>query len=115
DYDLAIDTLEWIKKLVDGEIGSPSHELGTAISAFATGSTAMFYGGVWVTAGYQDGGLAFDVTMVPNIFGTQAAHADSHSFVLPFQENRDPEARRQVHEFVASVLHNSISWAGAGH
>lgn len=115
DRDLAIDTLEWIKNLVDGEIGSPSHDGGTAISAFATGSTPLFYGGVWETAGYQDGGLPFDVTMVPNVFGTPAAHADSHSFVLPYQENPDPEARRQVHEFVASVLHNSISWAGAGH
>lgn len=115
DEALAVDTLEWIMSLIDGEIGNSSHDGGTAISEFATGRTAMFYGGVWETGSYRDQGVPFNMTMVPNVFGVPAAYADSHSFVLPHQTNPDPDARRQVHEFVASVLKNSLSWADAGH
>lgn len=115
DEGLAIDTLEWIMSLIDGELGNSSHDGGTAISEFATGRTALFYGGVWETGNYRAQGVPFDITMVPTVFGTPAAYADSHAFVLPYQSNPDPDARRRVHEFVASVLKNSLSWAEAGH
>lgn len=115
DEALAVDTLEWILSLIDGEIGNSSHDGGTAISEFATGRTPLFFGGVWETGNYRAEGLPFDMSVVPNVFGTPAAYADSHSFVLPSQDNPDPGARRRVHEFVASVLRESIDWADAGH
>ncbi|ACQ78281.1 extracellular solute-binding protein family 1 [Beutenbergia cavernae DSM 12333] len=115
DEGLAVDTLEWILSLIDGDIGNASHDGGTAISEFITGKAGMFYGGVWETGNYKAQGVPFDISLVPNVFGTPAAYADSHAFVLPHQTNPDPERRRLVHEFVAYVLKNSLDWAAAGH
>ena len=115
DEGLAIDTLEWILSHIDGKLGNASHDGGTAISEFATGKAGMFFGGVWETGSYKAQGVPFDMKVVPNVFGTPVAYADSHSFVLPHQSNPDPDRRRIVHEFVASILKGSLAWAEAGH
>ena len=113
--EIAIDAIEWILSLIDGEAGNPSHDGGTAISEFATGGSGAFFGGVWEIGSYRDEGVPFDMTMVPGVFGPPTAYADSHSFVLPFQSSPDPERRRAVHALVAHVLKHSLAWADAGH
>ncbi|GAA1326623.1 extracellular solute-binding protein [Brachybacterium rhamnosum] len=113
--ELVVQTAEWILSLIDGEVGNPGNDGGTAISEFATGSTGAFYGGVWESGSYRNEGVPFDMTVIPGVFGEPAAYADSHSFVLPHQSSPDDTKRRAVHEMVAYLLKNSISWAGAGH
>nr|WP_245349387.1 extracellular solute-binding protein [Brachybacterium fresconis] len=113
--ELVIETIEWILSLIDGEVGNPGHDGGTAISEFATGGSGAFYGGVWETASYKEQGLPFDVTMIPGVFGAPTAYADSHSFVLPHQDAVDEQRRRNVHAVVAHLLQHSITWAQAGH
>ena len=113
--ELAIEALEWILSLIDGEVGNTSHDGGTGISEFATGASASLFNGVWETAGFQADGLPFSVDVIPPALGEANAYADSHSLVLPHQENPDPERRRAVHELVADILKSSIDWAGAGH
>lgn len=115
DEEKAIHALEWILSLIDGKIGNASHDGGTAISEFATGGCGSFYGGVWETGNYKNEGVPFDVTMIPGVFGEPTAYADSHSFVLPHQNDPDPQRRREVHQMVAYLLKNSLTWASAGH
>ncbi len=115
DEGLVVDTLEWMLSLIDGEIGHSSHDGGTAIAEFATGNAAIFFGGVWETANYQNQGVPFDMSMMPAVFGDPVAYCDSHSLVLPHQDNPDPGARQAAHEFVAYILKNSRDWALAGH
>ncbi|UFU04157.1 extracellular solute-binding protein [Ruania suaedae] len=115
DEATAIDTLEWILSLIDGEIGNASHDGGTAISEFVTGGAGMFFGGVWETGNYRAAGLPFDMKVIPAVFGQPSAYADSHSFILPHQDNPDEERRRWAHQFVAETLQGSLVWADAGH
>lgn len=113
--ELVVEAAEWILSLIDGEVGNPGHDGGTAISEFATGGSGAFYGGVWESGNYRNQGVPFDMTMIPGVFGEPVAYADSHSFVLPHQSSPDPERRRGVHAVVAYLLQNSIEWAAAGH
>ncbi|MFC7374952.1 extracellular solute-binding protein [Brachybacterium sp. GCM10030267] len=111
--EIVVEAIEWILSLIDGEVGNPSHDGGTAVSEFATGSSGGLFGGVWEIGGLE--GLPFDMTVIPGVFGDPAAFADSHTFVLPHQSTPDEERRRNVHRMVAYVLQNSLNWAGAGH
>ncbi|MFC7464628.1 extracellular solute-binding protein [Brachybacterium sp. GCM10030252] len=113
--DLVIEAVEFILSLIDGEVGNPSHDGGTAISEFATGGSGAFYGGVWETGNYKAQDVPFDITIVPPVLGRPAAYADSHAFVLPHQARPDEERRRNVHAVVAYLLKHSLTWAGAGH
>lgn len=113
--EIVIQAIEWILSLIDGEVGNPGHDGGTAISEFATGGSGAFYGGVWESGSYRNEGVPFDMTMVPGVFGEPVAYADSHAFVLPHQMTPDEDRRRNVHAAVAYLLKNSITWAGAGH
>jgi len=115
DEDKAIAALEWMVSLLDDEIASPSNDGGTAIAEFGTGRAGMFMGGVWEIASYRDQGLPFGMQMIPALFGEPAAYCDSHSFVLPHQDDPDPQRRRAAHEMVASLLKSSVQWAEAGH
>ena len=115
DEDKAIAALEWMVSLLDDEIASPSNDGGTAIGEFGTGRAGMFMGGVWEIASYRDQGLPFGMQMIPALFGEPAAYCDSHSFVLPHQDDPDPQRRRAAHEMVASLLKSSVQWAEAGH
>lgn len=113
--ELAIEAIEYILSLIDGEVGNGQHDGGTAISEFATGGSGAFFGGVWETGSYTNEGVPFDMQVIPGVLGPPAAYADSHSFVLPHQTDPDPERRRTVHQLVAYLLKNSLDWAGAGH
>ncbi len=113
--ELAIEAIEYILSLIDGEVGNGQHDGGTAISEFATGGSGAFFGGVWETGSYTNEGVPFDMQVIPGVLGPPAAYADSHSFVLPHQTDPDPERRRTVHQLVAYLLKNSLEWAGAGH
>lgn len=115
DEDLAVRALEWIRSLIDGELGSNSHDGGTAYSEFATGRSGMLFSGVWDLVGLQNEGVPFDTAIIPGVFGRTVAYGDSHTFVLPHQDDPDPQERRFVHEFVASILKRSLDWAKAGH
>lgn len=70
---------------------------------------------MWELRTIQDAGIPFDVTMIPTLFGTRAAYADSHTFVLPRQSRPDPSRRDLTHRFVADLLKGSFNWATAGH
>lgn len=113
--DIAVAAIEWILSLIDGEVGNPGHDVGTAVSEFGTGSSGGYFGGVWEIGSFRDSGVPFDMTMIPGVFGEPTAYADSHTFVLPHQSNPDEQRRRTVHAVVAHLLKHSIDWAEAGH
>lgn len=80
-----------------------------------SGETGMFFSGVWELPTAQNAEIPLGAMPIPTLFGTPAAYADSHSFVLPHQDAPDTTVRRQTYEFVSGILRNSIDWAGAGH
>ena len=115
DRDAAVESLEFMASLFDDTVAAKSGDISTGIAEFARGSSGMLFSGVWELPTLKKAGLPVDAATIPTLYGTPAAYADSHSFVLPRQLNDDDEKRRSVYKFVSDVLKGSLSWAEAGH
>lgn len=115
DEDAAVKTLKFIRSLLNDKIASRSGDGGTATAEFLHGESGMFFGGVWELPALKDAKLPVDAMPIPALFGTQAAYADSHTFVLPRQSKVDPERRKHVYRMVAEILKRSVKWADGGH
>lgn len=115
DRDVAISVLEYIKSLLDNKVATASGDGGTAIAEFAGQDSGMFMSGVWELPTMQTAKVPFDAMPIPTLFGTPAAYADSHAFVLPHQDNLDEQKRHDVYAFVSDILKGSLNWAKAGH
>ncbi|POH57871.1 extracellular solute-binding protein [Arthrobacter glacialis] len=115
DRDVAIGVLEYIHSLLDDKIATASGDGGTAIAEFAAQDSGMLMSGVWELPTMQTAKVPFDAMPIPTLFGTPAAYADSHAFVLPHQLNLDEQKRNDVYAFVADILKGSLNWAKAGH
>ncbi|WP_448721234.1 extracellular solute-binding protein [Microbacterium natoriense] len=115
DKDVAVESLSFMRTLLDGEIAAAQADYGTAVAEFSTGKSGMLFTGVWELRTMQNAKLPFDATMIPTLYGTPAVYADSHSFVLPHQTHADPVKRDLTYQFVADMLKGSFGWAEAGH
>jgi multiple sugar transport system substrate-binding protein len=115
DEDAAVTALKYMQTLLDGKIADTKSNYASAVAEFSTGKSGMFFSGVWEIPTMQAAKLPFDATPIPTLFGTPAAYADSHTFVLPHQDAPDPTKRKAVYQFVADILKSSLGWAKAGH
>lgn len=115
DRDVAISSLEFIRSLLDDTITTSSGDIGTAIAEFASGESGMLFSGVWELPTMKTAKVPLGAAPIPTLFGTPAAYADSHAFVLPHQANLDDALRRDSYKFVADILKGSLAWAEAGH
>lgn len=111
----AVDSLKFMQSMLDGKIAARGGDYGTAIAEFSGGRSGMLFTGVWELPTMKAAKLPFNATGIPTLFGTPAAYADSHTFVLPNQRNLDPVKRRDSYRFVTQVLKRSRSWAEGGH
>ncbi|PFG29248.1 extracellular solute-binding protein [Paramicrobacterium agarici] len=115
DKDAALESLEFMTKLVDGTVAATNSDINNGIAEFAGGRSGMLFSGVWELRTLQDADIAFDASTIPTLYGTPAVYADSHTFVLPHQSKPDETKRRAAYEFMSTLLKGSIDWAGAGH
>ncbi|MEV4110244.1 extracellular solute-binding protein [Nonomuraea sp. NPDC049695] len=111
------ESVETMRRLVDGEVASPSAEYATATSAFLNGDVGLVFSGVWELPQFQDAKLPLGAMPIPNLFGTgiDANWGDSHTFVLPHQSHPDEGRRELAYEAVSKILKNSLPWGRAGH
>jgi multiple sugar transport system substrate-binding protein len=115
DEAAAVKALTFIRSLLNDTIASRSGDGGTATSEFLHGESGMFLGGVWELPVLKDAKMPVDAMPIPTLFGTPAAYADSHTFVLPRQSKVSPERRKHVYTMVAEILKRSVKWADGGH
>ncbi|TDD29565.1 extracellular solute-binding protein [Kribbella turkmenica] len=115
DEAAAVKALTFVRSLLNDTIATRSGDGGTATSEFLHGESGMLFGGVWELPVLKDAKMPLEAMPIPTLFGTDAAYADSHTFVLPRQSKVSPERRRHVYEMVAEILKRSVTWAGAGH
>lgn len=114
DTDAALTVLNYMRHLLDEKVATRNNDGGTAESEFLEGGSGVFLSGVWETSVLKDSDLDFDAMAIPKLWNKPAAFGDSHSFVLPHQD-QPGTARREAHRFVAEILKHSRSWAEAGH
>ena len=115
DEDAAVKALDFMKTLLDGTVAATNGDYATAVAEFVNGESGMFLTGVWELPTAIAAGIPFDAMPIPTLFGTPAAYADSHAFVLPHQDAPDEAKRREVYSFVSAILKGSFDWAEAGH
>jgi multiple sugar transport system substrate-binding protein len=64
---------------------------------------------------YQAAKLPFSMQPYPALFGSSAAQADSHTFVIPRKSAPDPEKVSLSLTMIRSLLGQSLTWAEGGH
>lgn len=114
DEDIAIDTLEFMKKVHDGTV-SPKVDGSDQYAMFVSKKSGVLFGGTWSLATLRDTDIKLDAAPFPKIFDQPGAFSDSHSFVLPFQKHVNEKGRVAAHKFVAHMLKVGTIWATAGH
>lgn len=111
----ALDTLRFMRRLGEEGLCGTRTDYGASVAAFTNGEAAFLWNGDWETTGLKERGTPFSMTRFPSVFGSGAAQADCHSFVLPHQRNRDPETEAATYRFIAYLVKHSADWAVAGH
>jgi multiple sugar transport system substrate-binding protein len=111
DADKATQVLEFFRKHVtDGYVipGAPTGE------QFINGAPFTWEGN-WSVPVFSGAKLDYGATPLPPVFGKQATHAESHSFVLPHQAGRGGATNEAAHELAAYVVTHALQWAAGGH
>lgn len=112
----AADVIGAVASWTDGTAMTRNLDYEGGLAAFNGGRVGMILSGVWEVSGLQASQPNLGAMPMPTMFGTPAAYADSHSYVLPRQRSMTDERRRSVYEFVTSVIRGGgPQWGTAGH
>jgi multiple sugar transport system substrate-binding protein len=107
DTDKATQVLEFLRQHVtDGY----SIEGAADGEQFLNGAPFTWEGN-WSVPVFSGAKLEYGAT----VFGKQATHAESHSFVLPHQSDRGGAANEAAHQLAAYVVKHAQQWAAGGH
>jgi multiple sugar transport system substrate-binding protein len=111
DTDKATQVLEFLRQHVtDGY----SIEGAADGEQFINGAPFTWEGN-WSVPVFSGAELEYGATPLPPVFGKQATHAESHSFVLPHQSDRGGAANEAAHQLAAYVVKHAQQWAAGGH
>jgi multiple sugar transport system substrate-binding protein len=111
DEDKATQVLEFLRRhITDG------YAIAGAADAeqFMNGSPFVWEGN-WSVPVYSGAKIEYGATPLPPVFGKQATHAESHSFVLPHQSSRGGASNEGAHRLAAYIVKNALAWAAGGH
>ncbi|MFE6042039.1 extracellular solute-binding protein [Streptomyces sp. NPDC056452] len=111
----ALGVLEYMAALSEEGLMVRRCDYGASVGIFNEGKTAFHLNGEWEITTFRTAGIPFSMTRVPALFGSAAAQADCHSFVLPHQNDRGGATDEAAHRLVAWMLKNSVAWAEGGH
>lgn len=97
------------------KVASPTIDYGGAVAQFASGKAGFFWQGEWEVTTFQTAKLPFNMTLFPNILGSNDTQADSHTFIIPAQSSIDEQRLASSLKFISFMLQDSLVWAGGGH
>ncbi|MEU1485052.1 extracellular solute-binding protein [Streptomyces sp. NPDC005752] len=115
DTDAAVQVVSFMQQLFDGRTNPNNLDYNSALAGFLGGRGGMAMLGEWELPTLRKSGIPLGAAPFPQVFDRPAVYTDSHSFVLPHQDNPDPARRREAHRYVAQILKQSLTWASAGH
>ncbi|WP_424851895.1 extracellular solute-binding protein [Streptomyces sp. SAI-170] len=115
DIDAAVRVVTFMQQLFDGRTNPNNLDYNGAMAGFIGGRGGMVMLGEWELPTLKKSGIPLGAAPFPQVFDKPAVYTDSHSFVLPRQENPDPARRREAHRYVAEIVKQSLTWASAGH
>jgi multiple sugar transport system substrate-binding protein len=71
--------------------------------------------GNWSVPVFSGAELDYGAVPLPPVFGAQATHAESHTFVLPHRPDRGGATNEAAHRLAAYVVTHARQWAAGGH
>lgn len=99
----------WLDKgLMLPDIGDNSYDI------FKTSKAAVTFTGVWATGNFEkEQSLEFAAVPFPQLFDQPAAWGDSHTLIVPKQDDKDKEVAAV--KFANWLAEHGSMWAKAGH
>ncbi|MBO0795894.1 MAG: extracellular solute-binding protein, partial [Ktedonobacteraceae bacterium] len=86
-----------------------------SVALFGSGKAGFYWNGEWEVSTFITQKTPFNMIPFPNVFGNHRSEGDSHTFILPHQDNPDPVRRAAAYQFIAGMLKQSLTWAQGGH
>jgi multiple sugar transport system substrate-binding protein len=114
DTDKAAQVLEFLRRHIADGYADPSFGGGAGAEQFVNGAPFAWEGN-WSVPVFSGAKLDYGATPLPPVFGKQATHAESHSFVLPHQAGRGGATNEAAHRLAAYVVKHAQQWAAGGH
>ncbi|MDX3529847.1 extracellular solute-binding protein [Streptomyces sp. ID05-39B] len=111
DTDKATEVLEFLRRHVTEGYSTAGAADG---EQFINGAPFTWEGN-WSVPVFSGAELDYGATPLPPVFGEQATHAESHSFVLPHQSERGGATNEAAHQLAAYVVQHAQQWAAGGH
>ena len=102
-------------ELTSSKVAPGNADYPDGVALFSSGKAAFMLNGEWEVTTFQSAKMNFDMTLFPNVFGTYATQADSHSFVVPHQRNMSSDRLDAILTFIGFMLKDSLVWAQGGH
>lgn len=111
-----------LQRLYESGLTNKAHDYAGAEQAFLNGDAAILINGTWAvdkysaqvragTAGLHD----YRVASFPQLFDRSAVWSDSHTWTMPTNPNRSPEAKAAALAFLKFLFDNDGAWARTGH
>ncbi|WP_416147499.1 extracellular solute-binding protein [Salipaludibacillus sp. HK11] len=116
DKDVAVEAAEYIKGFFYEEELVPLH-IADFYQEFQSGNAVGIITGVWATGIWEDTeDMNFRAYPIPTLYEQEAAAGDSHTLIIPDNEDSTDERREATMEFMEFVTdEGGVTWAGAGH
>lgn len=117
DSEAAHEALTLMAELYDSGIADPKQTYDAAQQAWLGGDVGMLVNGTWVVNEYtKSASFDYVATDFPTLYDEPGVWANSHTWVLPVQEDADPVKYRAALEYAAFMFENDEAWAlGSGH
>ncbi|MFE0251171.1 extracellular solute-binding protein [Streptomyces sp. NPDC059010] len=113
DTDKAVQVLEFLRRHITDGYADPA--LGSVNAEQFINGAPFAWEGNWSVPVYSGAKLDYGAIPLPPVFGGQATHAESHSFVLPHQSDRGGATNEAAHRLAAYVVTHAQQWAAGGH
>ncbi|WP_405873223.1 MULTISPECIES: extracellular solute-binding protein [unclassified Streptomyces] len=114
DTDKATQVLEFLRRHITDGYADPGFGGAAGAEQFINGAPFCWEGN-WSVPVFNAAKLEYGATPLPPVFGRQATHAESHSFVLPHQSDRGGAANEGAHRLAAYIVKHARQWAAGGH
>jgi multiple sugar transport system substrate-binding protein len=108
--------LSWMVDQVAAGVTPSDVAIDSQYLAFKNAENSITWDGIWQINDLKDTApnLNWSLAPIPTVFGTPAAWANSHQFVMLAQRNPDPNAQQASKVFIQWMIEHSDQWAAAG-
>jgi multiple sugar transport system substrate-binding protein len=108
----AMEALDFMGQVFEGGYARPDQTYDSAQADFLSGETAMLMNGTWVVDQYdKEATFTYQAADFPTLYDQPSIWADSHTWVLPRQQEADPVRQRAALEFISYLYDHSGDWA----